>query len=192
MSTVTRNTTQQRFAYLAKLSEIVFHSKDLANLWGIKNKNTLHTTLKRYAQQGLIYRIYRGFYALKPISELDPYLLGVKALHEYAYISTETVLANVGIINQVIDKITLISSKSKKFKIDNHNFYSRQLDDKFLFQTIGIEKINGVKIATPARAMADLIYFNPRAHFDNPKLIDWNKVKNIQKIIGYPITRKTL
>ena len=192
MSTVTRNTTQQRFAYLAKLSEIVFHSKDLANLWGIKNKNTLHTTLKRYAQQGLIYRIYRGFYALKPISELDPYLLGVKALHEYAYISTETVLANVGIINQVIDKITLISSKSKKFKIGNHNFYSRQLDDRFLYQTIGIENINGVKVATPARAVADLIYFNPRAHFDNPKLIDWKEVKNIQKIIGYPITRKTL
>ncbi len=192
MSTVKINTTQQRFAKLAKLSEIMFHAKDLANLWSIKNKNTLHTTLKRYVQQGLIYRIYRGFYALKPINELDPYLLGIKALHEYSYISTETVLTNAGIINQVTDKITLISSKSKKFKIGDNNFYSRQLNDKFLYQTIGIENKDGIKIATLARAVADLIYFNSKAHFDNAKLIDWKQIKHIQKTIGYPLTRTNL
>lgn len=188
MSTEKNNTIQHRFADLAKLSEIIFHTKDLANLWHIKNSNTLYTTLKRYTQQELLYRIYKGFYALKPISELDPYLLGIKALHEYSYISTETVLVNAGINNQVIDKITLISSKSKKFKINNHNYYSRQLDDKFLYQTIGIENKNGIKIATPSRAVADLIYFNPQAHFDNAKLINWKEIKYIQKTIGYPTT----
>jgi len=35
----------QRFAEIAKLGEVIFHTKDSANLWQIKNTNTLHTTL---------------------------------------------------------------------------------------------------------------------------------------------------
>ena len=109
------NTANQRFSILAKMNEEVFHSSDLANIWQIKEKNTLHTTLKRYCQKELLYRIFKGFYSLKPVDELDPLFLGVKALHEYCYISTETILMKEGLIQQNISGITLVSSKSKRF-----------------------------------------------------------------------------
>ena len=177
-----------RFAELAKIGETVFHSKDLANLWQITNFNTLYTTLKRYAQKKLIFKIYKGFYGLKPIAELDPLLIGVKAVHRYCYISAETVLEQAGIINQTTNKITLISSQNKKFFIGSYHYYCRKLNDRFLFNPAGLTEKNGVKIASLERATADLLYFNPRAHFDAEKLIDWKKVRQLQQTIGYPLT----
>jgi len=185
MCTVKNNVKLKKVVKLAKLGEIVFHAKDLANLWNIKNKNTLHTTLKRYAKQGILFRIYRGFYSLKPIDQLDPVFLGLKALHNYSYISTETVLVQSGIVLQKIEQFTLVSSKSKKFSIGNNHYLCRQLADKFLYNDIGIVEKDGMKIATVERAAADLLYFNPKAYFDNKNLINWRLVKKIQKQIGY-------
>ena len=182
--------TSQRFAKIAILGENIFHAKDLASLWQIKNPNTLHTTLKRYAQKGLLFRIYRGFYSLKPFDQIDPLLLGVKALHEFSYISAETVLEREGIIFQARDVITLISSKSKKFTIGNFYYSSRKLTDRYLFNPAGIKQIDGVKIANKNRAIADLLYFNPKVHFDAEKLINWHEIKKMQRSIGYPLTPK--
>ncbi len=190
MNTVKMNTSSKRFAMLAKMGEQVFHIDDLANLWGITNENTLYITLGRYVREGSLHRIYRGLYSLQATDKLDPYLLGLKAMREYSYISTETVLVNFGIIQQGLDFITIVSSKSKKFNIGNHKYKSRQLAPKFLFQEIGINKKNGIKIASPERAIADLLYFNPRAHLDARDRVDWKKVKAIQKVIGYPVVKK--
>ncbi|MFQ5662059.1 MAG: hypothetical protein ACE5F2_02295 [Candidatus Paceibacteria bacterium] len=181
------NTTQGRFAKLARLGEQVFHTNDLANLWDISNKNTLYTALKRYTKAGLIFRIYRGLYSIKPVDKIDTHLLGVKVLHKFAYISTETILVNAGIILQDIKYITIVSSESKKFSVGSIDYRSRQLNDKFLFQKEGIDIKNGVNIATIERAVADLLYFQPNFYFDNPNQIDWDKVGKIQKNIGYPI-----
>ncbi|MFC1678209.1 hypothetical protein ACFLZ9_00550 [Patescibacteria group bacterium] len=185
MSTVRTNIQNNRFLTLQRMGEAVFHVSDLANIWEISSKNTLHTTLKRYTKQGLLSRVYRGLYSILPIDKIDPYLLGVKAMHEYCYISAETVLEQEGIIMQATNYITLINSRSKKFSIGNNNYYSRQLSDKYLFQNEGIEKKNGINIATTERAVADLLYFNPRAYFDAAKKINWKEVKRIQKKIGY-------
>ncbi len=179
---------QQRFAQLARMGISVFHAGDLANLWKIRNRNTLYTTLKRYVKSGLLHRIYKGLYSLKPVEQIDPLLLGVKALHKYAYISAETVLTQAGIIQQVIGRITLISSQSKKFSIGENHYHSRKLTDRFLYNPTGITEEQGVKKAAVERAVADLLYFNPRAHFDAEKFINWNKIKHIQKQIGYPLT----
>ncbi|MFH1837953.1 MAG: hypothetical protein ABH808_00420 [Candidatus Kuenenbacteria bacterium] len=189
MSTDKSNAKLNRFAQIAQLNEIIFHAKDLANLWQIKSQNTLHTTLSRYVKKGLLFRIYRGFYAIKPIENIDPYVLGIKSLHVYTYISTETILAKAGIISQVIDKITFVSSKSTKFKIGNNWYVSRKLVDKFLFNPAGISEKNGIMFACDERAVADMLYFNPRFHFDGNKLINWKKVKKIQKQIGYLISK---
>ncbi|MEA2064811.1 MAG: hypothetical protein U9O66_00750 [Patescibacteria group bacterium] len=188
MSTDKINIKLNRFAQIARLGNVIFHTKDLANLWQIKDANTLYTTLTRYNKQRLLFRIHKGFYSIKPINQLDPLLLGTKALHSFSYVSAETVLAEQGIIFQSSNKITLISAKSKKFRIGDNNYYSRKLSDRFLFNSVGIKNNNGVKIASIERAVADLLYFNSKAYFDNSKKINWKKVKKIQKEIGYPLT----
>jgi len=178
-----------RFAQLAKLGEIVFHIDDLANLWGITNKNTLYTAIKRYVKKGILFRIYKGFYAIKPPNEIDPYFLGIKALHSYAYISCESILRDRGIIQQELSAITLVSGKNKRFSLAGNNYYSRKLPDQFLYQQAGVNAAdNGVRRASVERAIADLLYFNPHAYFDAEKLIDWQKVQTLQKEIGYPKT----
>jgi predicted transcriptional regulator of viral defense system len=185
MTTVKMNTSSKRFAMLAQMGEQVFHIDDLANLWKITNENTLYITLRRYVKQGALNRIYRGLYSLQPLNKLNPYLLGLKAMREYSYISTETVLVNHGIIQQSFDRITIVSSKSKKFYIGDYKYKSRQLAPKFLFQDIGINEKNGIKMASLERAIADLLYFNPRAYFDAHDKINWKAVEDIQKKIGY-------
>ena len=189
MSKNARIQNLNRFAQLAKIGEIVFHTDDLANLWRITNKNTLYTTIKRYVGQGLLFRIYKGFYGIMPSREIDPYLLGVKALHRYAYVSCETVLREEGIIQQELSAITLVSSETKRFSIAGNNYYSRKLADKFLYQQKGIAVADrGVRKANAERAIADLLYFNPHAYFDARNLIDWKKVRDLQKELGYPLT----
>lgn len=177
-----------RFTQIARIGEVVFHTKELANLWQIKDPNTLYTAIKRYVKRGSLFPIYKGFYSIKPIEQLDPLLLGVRALHQFAYISTETILFDAGIIAQRIGAITMVSSKSKKFSIKDNHYRSRKLDNKYLFNPAGIIEKNGVKKASVGRAIADLLYFNPKAHFDADKSIDWRKVKKLQKEIGYPLT----
>ena len=185
MSTGSHN----RFAELAKLGEVVFHTDDLANLWRISNKNTLYTTIKRYVQQGLLVRLQKGFYAIKSPAEIDPLLLGIKALHGYAYVSTETILASEGVIQQEVPAITLISSTTKRFTIAGHSYYSRKLADEFLFRSDGILVAEqGVRKAAVPRAIADMLFVNPHAYFDADNLINWKTVQELQKKIGYPLT----
>ncbi len=184
-----KNSNLNRFAELARLGEVVFHANDLANLWRISNKNTLYTTLKRYVGKGLLFRIHKGFYAIKPITEIDPLLLGTKALHEYAYVSCETILAEEGIIQQNVPAITLVGMKTKRFTIGAYQYYARKLADPFLYQSTGImTKENGVRKATRERAVADLLHFNPKAYFDAARLVDWKAVHILQKEIGYSFT----
>ncbi len=190
MSTVKKNTTQARFAMLASLGEVVFYATDLANLWEISNKNTLHTTLKRYCQQGLLHRVYRGLYTIKPVEKVDPVLLGLRASHEFSYLSTESVLALNGIIQQNIPSITIVGPKSKRFSIAGNDYKVRQLADMYLFNPVGIKEKDGIRIATVERAIADLLYFNPKVFFDAGKNIDWEKVQQVQREIDYPITKQ--
>jgi len=179
---------EDRFAKIARLGESVFHVQDLASLWQIKNPSTLYMLLNRYAKKGLLFRIYKGFYSIKPIEQIDPVKLGIKALHSFAYVSNETVLARAGIIQQNIYGITFVSSQSKKFSIGDNCYYSRKLKDQYLYQSAGIINENGIKTATIERAVADLLYFNSKVYFDAARLIDWKKVKQIQKEIGYSLT----
>lgn len=184
-----RNFAGNRFALLASLGETVFHSGDIANLWRIRDKNTLHTTLSRYQAAGLLYRVHKGLYAIKPLGEIDPQLLGLKALHGPAYVSCESVLFEQGILNQSPREITLVSAVSKRFVIAGHRFRSRKLHEKFLHHDIGIEQKNGIRKATVERAAADMLYFYPKKYFDaqNFGLLDLRKVRDIAEAVGYKI-----
>jgi predicted transcriptional regulator of viral defense system len=194
MSIVKNNKDQKRaiydnrFAKLARLGAVLFHAGDLASLWQMSNTHNVHVTLKRYADRGLLIRVYRGLYALKPLSQIDPLLVGIKALHRFAYVSMETVLSDAGIIQQKTEHLTLVSSLSRKFSVGTNSYVSRKLDDRFLYNECGIHEKDGVKKATVERAVADTLYFNSRAYFDADKNINWEKVKEFQETIGYPLT----
>lgn len=186
MSTGKKNVTAQRIALISAKNEKIFHTSDLGNLWLVKNKNTLYTLLKRYTQSGILKRIYKGLYSLVPIEELDPFLIGAKAIHRYCYISTETILYREAYISQKPNAYTFVSEKSLHFQIGEHSYRSRQLNPQYLFNPDGIVRTDEIFMATPERAIADMLYFNPFFYFD--KKIDWKKIRAVQKKVGYPLT----
>src|SRR3989338_1703681 len=178
-----------RFAALARMGEVVFHARDAAAIWGITNANTLHTILSRYARAGLLFRLQNGLYSIKPPRELDPLLIGSKALHGACYVSTETVLSRAGIIQQNVPHVTLVGSVSRQFTLAGHSYRVRRLSDAYVFNEAGIAREGNVLVASPARAIADMLYFNPRYHFDASAHIDWNAVSRLQADVGYRVTR---
>jgi len=95
------------------------------------------------------------------------------------------VCAEHDVIYQIIPIITIISSKSKKFSIRKDTYKSRKLNNKYLYNSIGLNLENGFYKATVERAVADLLYYNPYYFFDGKDLIDWKGVEKIQKEIGY-------
>lgn len=196
MSTVKSNkkikqaSASERFARLAVVGEAIFHAGDLANLWEIKDKNTLHTTLKRYGQKGLLHRLWRGMYAIKPIERLDPILLGFKALNSYGYLSCETVLYLAGIISQKPISVTFIGRENRRLQLGENRYYCRKLKDLYLYNDVGIGIVDGVPRASVERAVADMLHYNKHFHLDLPAEINWRKVRRIQQNLGYKIISK--
>lgn len=179
-----------KITILARQKNPIFHVRDLARLWNMQNANTLYTLLKRYNQKGLLFRIYKGLYSFLPPEKLNPFLLGIKALHGYAYVSTETILVQEGIIMQMVYQYTFVSNASRDFKIGQHSFKSRQLQDKYLYNTTGIYEKNGILTASRERALADLFYFHPNIYLDGINTVDFKKLNELQAEIGYKITPK--
>ncbi len=163
----------------------LYHTQDLAALWGTSNSNTLYTTIKRYVEAGYLNRIHKGFYSTVDIKKVNPYLLGVAMVHDYGYISTESILAEEGVIFQDVKYITLVSRKIKRTSIGNHHFLVRKMKEEFLYNETGVVVENGIRKATKERAIADMLHFNPDYYFDAKEKIDWKRVKEIQKAVGY-------
>jgi len=175
-----------RISELIKLDHKIYHTNDLAVLWDIANKNTLYTTIKRYVQKGVLIPIYKGLYSTVPISQLDPLELGKAIIHRYTYLTTESVLVQAGVIAQATYAYTFVSDLAKKVTVGSMLFLFRQLKDEYLYNPTGIVNQNGIFLATTERAAADMLYYNPKYHFDIPESIDFEKVKSIQQEVGYP------
>lgn len=176
---------KQKLDILLKQPKKLFHTKDLELLWNITNKNTLYSTINRYLKKGYLIQLHRGFYSCVEPSNINAIELGASAIHEYCYLSTESVLAKGGVIFQSVPHFTFCSSKNKKIILAGQSFISRQLKDRFLFQSAGIINQQNYSEASLERAVADMLYFNPKYYFDLKTAIDWKKVKAIQKEVGY-------
>lgn len=159
-------TKMYRINQLLKQPQKTFHTPDLALLWQITAKNTLYTAIKRYLQKGVLISLSKGFYSVIPPDDLNPWALGISFLHRYAYVSTETILFQAGLISQKIYPITLVSSVSKRFSVNGLDFLCRKLPDDRLYDSTGLELKNGILVASPKRAKSDLLYFDPGYHFD--------------------------
>lgn len=163
----------------------LFHTNDLAILWGISNRQTLYMTISRYIDSGVLFPVYKGLYATIPVDSIDPLELGVAIIHRYAYLSTETVLSQAGVISQVVYDYTFISDQSRRVSVGAWSFRYRQMKAEYLFNPIGIVREKQVFVASLERAAADLLYYAPDYHFDVTAHINFEQVRSIQKQVGY-------
>ena len=170
---------------LLKQDRKLFHTNDLGILWNITNKNTLYTAIKRFVQKGILIPLQKGLYSTIPIDRLDMVKLGMSLINRYSYLSTETSLIQAGLITQTVYPYTFVSDVSRKFHLDKYQFLTRKMHDKYLYNDTGISKSGDLIQATPERAVADLLYFNPKYHFDQREMIDWKKVRQIRQEVGF-------
>ncbi|OIO43740.1 MAG: hypothetical protein AUJ41_04305 [Candidatus Pacebacteria bacterium CG1_02_43_31] len=178
-----RNTNKQKS--LLEQDQRIFRTADLSVLWEIENKNTLWTTIKRYVQRKILYKIHKGLYSTVSLEKLDKYELGCAISGQLAYVSAETVLQNSGIIVQNLNSVTLFGKKKKEFEINGISFLCRRLNQKYLLNRAYIQDSQRFSIATPERAIADMLKINPRYYFDNQLAIDLKKINRISKEVGY-------
>jgi hypothetical protein len=69
------------------------------------------------------------------------------------------------------------------------SFRYHKLKEVYLHNPTGIISQNGIFLASIQRAVADVLYFNPKYHFDIPESIGFDKVRLIQEKVGYPYAR---
>ena len=178
-----------RMSELNQLDRKIFHTNDLAILWKITNRHNLYMTITRYIDKGVLFPIYKGLYSTVPLASLNPLELGQAIIHRYTYLTTESILAQAGIISQTVYDYTFVTDISKRVTVGSWSFRYRQLKDDYLHNPAGIVNQDGIFLASTERAVADMLYFNPKYHFDVPESIDFDKVRLIQKEVGYPYAR---
>lgn len=174
-----------RISELIQQNQKLFHTNDLAVLWGIANRSTLYTTISRYIDKGILFPVFKGLYSTVPIASLDPLQVGKAVIHRYTYLTTESVLSQAGVISQVIYDFTFVTDLSKRVEVERWSFRYRQLKDEYLYNPAGITIQNGVFVATVERAVADMLYFDPKYHLDITDQVDSEKVRLIQEEVGY-------
>lgn len=170
MTQITYSPRVDKLNLLLKSGQNLYHTQDLALLWGTLNRNSLYTTIKRYVKKGILIKITKGLYSKIPINEVNIYALGAALIHKYCYLSCETVLAQKGIINQTVSAVTFVSSISLKVKFNDTVYIYRRMNAEKLLDPTGIEKMDGYFVASKERAVSDMLYFNPKYYFDNNQI----------------------
>lgn len=171
---------------LLKSQQQIYRTVDLGILWGIENKNTLYTTIKRRVAGGVLLPIFKGMYSVVPIPELDPVDLGARIIHEYCYLSFESILAGEGVISRSSQAYTFAGLRRKNFSSNHYQYLVRRLPERILMVSEGISSSGGKHLrASLSRAVADMLYINPQYHWDAPRLINWPEVEKIREKVGY-------
>mgnify|MGYP001568587048 CR=1 FL=1 len=170
---------------LLQSDQKLFHTQDLALILGISNRHNLRVTISRYIKKGILKPVYRGLYSTVPIQNIDKYKLGSFFIHKFCYVSLHSIFERHGVINQVVYGVSYISSISKRILFSDIQFIYKQMKPQFLLNLEGINLVDGTYEASLERAVADMIYFNPKFYFDSPNLINWNRVSEIKRIVGY-------
>ncbi len=159
-----------------KDTRTVFTLRDIAMVMEESNYGQLKQKINYYVRKGSLASIRRGIYVKE---NFDPEELACK-LYIPSYISLEYVLQKAGVIFQYHESLTPVSYLSRVVEAGNCTLIYRKIKEDILLDLSGImRKDNGVNIATPERAMLDMLYLNREYYFDNLSGIDREKVLKI-------------
>ncbi len=160
-------------------------------LRGYSNPNDF---LSRLVKNGELVRLKNGFYLIPELIEHQPIPYGQIANQLYgpSYVSLEWALSYYGLIPEGVYAITSVSLiRSKKFKTGIGEFYYQQLSlPKFsIGQSLGTNILGNFLIASPEKALADLVYFKSKhlkaedllADLEEGRRIDLDKLRTFNK-----------
>ena len=151
----------------------VFRLRDVALLTGNTNFQSINQKLNYHVRTGKLQNPRKGIYA-KPGYNVEELAC---TLYTPSYISLEYVLQKAGILFQYDTRITAVSYLSRSIRVENQTYSYRKIKGDLMVNALGIiRKNNQVNIATPERALLDLLYLDSGYYFDNTNPVDKNLV----------------
>ncbi len=150
----------------------VFTIDEIALLSGEIERFNLKSKINYYVKKGELRNVRKGIYTK---IEYDPFELATK-IFTPSYISLETVLKKEGVIFQTYETIFIVSYLSRKIEVDSHPIQYRRLKEQYLLSQDGIIQKQNYAIATKERAFLDVLYLYGEYYFDNPEVLDKEKI----------------
>lgn len=170
---------------LAKLlatRKTVFSLSELKIILKRENNVYINLLLQSLKKKWILQNLSYGIWAFR---DYDIFELASK-LRSSSYISFETVLEKSGIIFQHYDHtIFLASNNSFKKQIGKLTFEYHKIKDTILTNSLWMVNVeNRYMIASPERAVCDMVYLYKNIVFDNIRSLNADKLEEIAQI--YP------
>lgn len=141
----------------------VFESSLL--LAGNVDPKLIRIQLSRWVKTGKIYQLRRGLYSIAPPYQKNaphPFLVA-NHLQKASYVSLQSALSFFGLIPEVVNMITSVSTgRPERLETPLGTYEFRHLKTEFFFGYQMVE-LSGQSafVATPEKALLDLIYLQP-------------------------------
>ena len=169
-----------------KKPQTVFSLKEISMLFpGFIYKN-LKSKLSYFVSTGKLKRLRKGIYAKENYNFLEL----ANKIYTPSYISLETVLEKEGIVFQKYKTVFVSSYLSRRIKVENQEIFYRKIKVEILLNSLGINEENYYFIASKERAFLDAVFLYKDYHFDNLRPLDWEKIKEIEKIYSSKVLVK--
>jgi len=168
---------------ILKSWKTVFTINDIQIILNIEDKNYTRLLLHRLRKTSILASPKSGIFVL---SNYDLFEFASK-IRPNSYIWFETVLQKEWIIFQNYENsIFLASNNSVNKNIWEKTFIFRKLSNKILYNpTWIINYKNKYMIASPERAVCDMVYLTWDIYFDNIKSLSMSKLEDLECIYNH-------
>ena len=169
-----------------KKPQTVFSLKELSLMFPQIPYQNLKSKVNYFVRVAKLKRLRKGIYAKENFNLLET----ANKIYTPSYISLETVLEKEGIIFQKYRTIFVVSYLTRKIKVNGEEIFYRKIKDETLLNPLGIEETSSYSLATKERAFLDAVFLYRDYHFDNLKSLDWEKIKELEKIYSSKALKK--
>lgn len=154
-------------------------------LAGDVDPNDVRRQLSRWTRGGQIYQLRRGCYALAPpLRKLKPHPFVVaNRLVRASYVSCESALAHHGMIPEYVPVTTSVTTRRPgSWDTPLGRYTYQHIKTGFFrgYQRVEVEPDQYAFVATPEKALLDLIYLRPGG--DSPTFLAELRLQNLEQI----------
>lgn len=173
---------------LLKTNKTVFTTVDLMKIGAFTDMDYLYVLILRMIKRGELIRIRKGIYTYT--QNYNRFELANK-LKAPSYVSLERVLFDSHVIFQdYSQKITSVSNNTYEMKIEDVIFSYNKIQNAILMNPLGVIIDGNVRMATPERAICDMLYIAKSYYFDYLKNIDKKKLYAISHIYNKRVIKE--
>ncbi|MDL1897486.1 hypothetical protein FBQ82_14570 [Anaerolineae bacterium CFX7] len=154
-------------------------------LAGVTDTNSVRQQLSRWTQAGRLYQLRRGVYTLAPpFQKTKPHPFRIaNLLVKSSYVSLHSALAYYGLIPEYTPSTTSVTTlRPDSWNTPLGNFEYRHLQSALFYGFIHLEVSSAqfAFVATPEKALLDLIHLTPRA--DHSAYLDELRLQNLEQL----------